>query len=190
MRCSPAGCARRSARRPPSARRCTSATPDAATAVSSRCSTSTTTSCGSAARPATSSAASSRTAASSSSTRRTSKASRRRTARLIEKYGYAPLELVREMVEGSDELRANLCVAAHLAHVSYAGPHRTGRPRRAALSHHARFANLRRRCRRVKLGLRRHAHRSTSRAARRDPDTLVVDNAGRDLYLVDRDRPE
>ncbi|HEY5074160.1 MAG TPA: hypothetical protein VII34_05635 [Pyrinomonadaceae bacterium] len=23
------------------------------------------------------------------------------------------------MVEGSDELRANLCVAAHLAHVSY-----------------------------------------------------------------------
>src|SRR5437870_6082392 len=39
--------------------------------------------------------------------------------RMIEKYGYAPLEVVREMVEGSDELRANLCVAAHLAHVSY-----------------------------------------------------------------------
>ena len=39
--------------------------------------------------------------------------------RLIEKYGYAPLETVREMVEYSDELRANLCVAAHLAHVSY-----------------------------------------------------------------------
>src|SRR5688572_397645 len=38
---------------------------------------------------------------------------------LIEKYGYAPLEHVREMVAGSDELRANLCVAAHLAHVSY-----------------------------------------------------------------------
>src|SRR5258705_12177141 len=38
---------------------------------------------------------------------------------LIEKYGYAPLEQVREMVAGSDELRANLCVAAHLAHVSY-----------------------------------------------------------------------
>ena len=41
--------------------------------------------------------------------------------RLIEKYGYAPLEEVREMVEGSDELRANLAVAAHLAHVAYAG---------------------------------------------------------------------
>src|SRR5215203_2404323 len=40
---------------------------------------------------------------------------------LIEKYGYAPLERVRDMVEGSDELRANLCVAAHLAHVAYAG---------------------------------------------------------------------
>src|SRR6185503_17163074 len=39
--------------------------------------------------------------------------------RLIEKYGYAPLEQVREMVDGSDELSANLCVAAHLAHVSY-----------------------------------------------------------------------
>ena len=41
--------------------------------------------------------------------------------RLIEKYGYAPLEEVREMVDGSDELRANLAVAAHLAHVAYAG---------------------------------------------------------------------
>ncbi|HEY7056749.1 MAG TPA: lactate racemase domain-containing protein, partial [Vicinamibacterales bacterium] len=40
--------------------------------------------------------------------------------RLIERYGYAPLEEVREMVEGSDELRANLAVAAHLAHVAYA----------------------------------------------------------------------
>src|SRR5206468_6403556 len=44
-----------------------------------------------------------------------------RHGRLIEKYGYAPLEQVREMVERSDELRANLCIAAHLAHVSFAG---------------------------------------------------------------------
>src|SRR5207247_1541956 len=41
--------------------------------------------------------------------------------RLIEKYGYAPLECVREMLETSQELRDNLCVAAHLAHVTYAG---------------------------------------------------------------------
>ncbi len=38
---------------------------------------------------------------------------------LIEKYGYAPLEQVREMVAWSEELRANLAIAAHLAHVSY-----------------------------------------------------------------------
>src|SRR5256884_3515298 len=40
---------------------------------------------------------------------------------LIEKYGYAPLDRVREMVALSTELQANLAVAAHLAHVSYAG---------------------------------------------------------------------
>src|SRR6185437_8645924 len=41
--------------------------------------------------------------------------------RLIEKYGYAPLDRVREMVALSSELQNNLAVAAHLAHVSYAG---------------------------------------------------------------------
>nr|MDQ3802927.1 lactate racemase domain-containing protein [Acidobacteriota bacterium] len=41
--------------------------------------------------------------------------------RLIEKYGYAPLDRVREVVALSAELQANLAVAAHLAHVSYAG---------------------------------------------------------------------
>ncbi|MEJ7712712.1 MAG: hypothetical protein WKF84_23400 [Pyrinomonadaceae bacterium] len=39
---------------------------------------------------------------------------------LIEKYGYAPLEVVREMIGNSEELRRNLCVAAHLTHVSFA----------------------------------------------------------------------
>src|SRR5438876_2454906 len=39
----------------------------------------------------------------------------------IEKYGYAPLDRVREMVALSTELQKNLAVAAHLAHVSYAG---------------------------------------------------------------------
>src|SRR5262249_20856353 len=41
--------------------------------------------------------------------------------RVIEKYGYAPLDRVREMVALSTELQSNLAVAAHLAHVSYAG---------------------------------------------------------------------
>src|SRR5437870_12032427 len=75
---------------------------------------------------------------------------------LIEKYGYAPLEQVREMVEGSDELRANLCVAAHLAHVSY-GSARNGSgqltPRyRISLASAVSEAD----CRRVNLGFLDH----------------------------------
>ena len=104
---------------------------------------------------------------------------------LIEKYGYAPLDRVREMVALSTELQANLAVAAHLAHVSYAGQRdENGRviPRfritmAAALDEAT--------CERVKLGFMDH------RLFRRedydsDPDTLVVERAGRDLYLVER----
>jgi nickel-dependent lactate racemase len=107
---------------------------------------------------------------------------------LIEKYGYAPLERVRDMVEGSDELRANLCVAAHLAHVSYAGDRGADgvvTPRyRITLA-----ANLpEETCRRVNLGYL-DMRTFDPRSFRDDPDTLTVENAGRDLYLVDRDRP-
>jgi lactate racemase len=106
---------------------------------------------------------------------------------LIEKYGYAPLERVRDMVDGSDELRANLCVAAHLAHVSYAGDKGADgviTPRyRITLA-----ANLPEvTCRRVNLGYL-DMRTFDPRAYRDDPDTLTVDNAGRDLYLVDRGR--
>ena len=102
---------------------------------------------------------------------------------LIEKYGYAPLEQVREMVEGSDELRANLCVAAHLAHVSY------GSARNAAGQLTPRYritlasAVTEAACRQVNLGFLDHrSFRLEDYQA--DPDTLVVDDAGRDLYLV------
>jgi nickel-dependent lactate racemase len=106
---------------------------------------------------------------------------------LIEKYGYAPLERVRDMVEGSDELRANLCVAAHLAHVSYAGDRGADgvvTPRyQITLA-----ANLSEEtCRRVNLGYL-NMRTFNPRAFRDDPDTLTVENAGRDLYLVDRER--
>jgi nickel-dependent lactate racemase len=103
--------------------------------------------------------------------------------RLIEKYGYAPLEQVREMVEWSDELRANLCVAAHLAHVSY-GSSRNAEgkisPRyritlASAVSEEA--------CRRVNLGFLDY-HTFQRKRYEADPDTLVVEEAGRDLYLV------
>jgi nickel-dependent lactate racemase len=103
--------------------------------------------------------------------------------RLIEKYGYAPLEQVREMVEGSDELRANLCVAAHLAHVSY------GSARNAAGQLTPRYritlasAVTESACRRVNLGFLDH-HSFHLEDYQTDPDTLVVDDAGRDLYLV------
>ena len=103
---------------------------------------------------------------------------------LIEKYGYAPLDRVREMVALSTELQANLAVAAHLAHVSYAGQRdESGRvvPRyRITLASALDEAT----CRRVRLGFMDY------RQFRRedydpDPDTLVVERAGRDLYLVE-----
>jgi nickel-dependent lactate racemase len=103
--------------------------------------------------------------------------------RLIEKYGYAPLDRVREMVALSSELQNNLAVAAHLAHVSYAGQRdESGRviPRyRITLA----SALDEETCRRVHLGFidyrefRREDYED-------DVDTLVVERAGRDLYLV------
>jgi len=104
---------------------------------------------------------------------------------LIEKYGYAPLETVREMVAYSDELRANLCIAAHLAHVSY-GSSRNAEghiiPRYRITLASAVSAEV---CRRVNLGyldprnFRREDYES-------EPNTFVVENAGRDLYLVNQ----
>ena len=105
---------------------------------------------------------------------------------LIEKYGYAPLERVRDMVEGSDELRANLCVAAHLAHVSYAGD-RTDDGRIVPRYRITLAASLSEEtCRKVNLGFM-DVRAFDPGAYRDDPDTLVVDHAGRDLYLVSRD---
>ena len=102
---------------------------------------------------------------------------------LIEKYGYAPLEHVREMVAGSDELRANLCVAAHLAHVSYgSAPNVAGRlgPRyRITLASAVTEAV----CQRVNLNFLDH-RRFNPEDYRADSETLVVEDAGRDLYLV------
>jgi len=102
---------------------------------------------------------------------------------LIERYGYAPLERVREMVEGSDELRANLCVAAHLAHVAY-GSHRADDGRIAPRFRITLASRLPEdTCRRVNLGYL-DPHGVDLAALEADPDTLVVDHAGRDLYLV------
>jgi lactate racemase len=103
---------------------------------------------------------------------------------LIEKYGYAPIDRVREMVALSTELRSNLAVAAHLAHVSYAGSRdETGKViSRYTITMASALDEAT--CRRVNLGFMDH------RQFRRedydhDPDTLVVERAGRDLYLVE-----
>lgn len=102
---------------------------------------------------------------------------------LIEKYGYAPLEQVREMVAGSDQLRANLCVAAHLAHVSYGSMRNAAgqlTPRyRITLASAVSEAD----CHRVNLGYLDHRQIQID-DYRADPETLVVEDAGRDLYLV------
>jgi nickel-dependent lactate racemase len=103
---------------------------------------------------------------------------------LIERYGYAPLETMRERVKHSVELQKNLCVAAHLTHVTYAESRDAqGRivPKyRITLATEVDEAT----CRRVNLGFM--DHRTFCREAfESDADTLVVERAGSDLYLVE-----
>ena len=104
---------------------------------------------------------------------------------LIEKYGYAPLECVRDMLGVSQELRENLCIAAHLAHVAYAGridAHGKIVPRyKITMATGIDEAT----CGRVKLGYLDHRTFDVAQFTN-DPDTLVVKDAGRDLYQVSR----
>jgi len=103
---------------------------------------------------------------------------------IIERYGYAAIEKMQELVAESGELEENLCVAAHLAHVAYAGRHdEHGNivPRfNITLASQIDEAT----CRRVNLGymdfrtFRREDYEN-------DQDTLIVERAGRDLYLVE-----
>ena len=97
---------------------------------------------------------------------------------LIEKYGYAPLESVRDMLGVSQELRENLCIAAHLAHVAYAG--RLDERGKVVPRYRITMATGldEETCRRVNLGYL--DHRTFEMAA--DDDTLIVKDAGRDLY--------
>lgn len=102
----------------------------------------------------------------------------------IERFGgYAPLEKIKDLVAESGELQANLCVAAHLAHVSYAGRQdKNGGfvPRyRITLASQVDLET----CRRVNLD---YLDFRTFNLAdfQNDPETLIVERAGRDLYLV------
>jgi len=103
----------------------------------------------------------------------------------IERFGgYAPLEKVKELVAASGELQANLCVAAHLAHVAYAG--RTDETGDIVLRYRITLASAvdEETCRRVNLGYLDPGQFSLS-DYEGDPDTLIVERAGRDLYLME-----
>jgi hypothetical protein len=102
---------------------------------------------------------------------------------LIEKYGYGVIERMQELVAESGELEENLCVAAHLAHVSYAG--RRSENGELVPRFHIILASQidAETCRRVNLG---YLDPVSFRLEdyRNDLDTLIVERAGRDLYLV------
>jgi nickel-dependent lactate racemase len=102
---------------------------------------------------------------------------------MIERYGYAPLERVREMVASSPELRNNLCVAAHLAHVAYAS--RCDPTGGVAPRFNITLASAvpQETCRRVNLGFMDHRMFKLSEYES-DPDTLIVERAGQELYLT------
>jgi nickel-dependent lactate racemase len=103
---------------------------------------------------------------------------------LIEKYGYAPLEVVRDMLGASADLRENLCIAAHLAHVAYAG--RTDEQGRIVPRYRITMATGldEETCKRVNLGYLDHRTLDVA-ALSSQPDSLVVKDAGRDLYQVE-----
>jgi hypothetical protein len=98
----------------------------------------------------------------------------------ITRFGYDPIEKIKELVTCSDDLRTNLCVAAHLAHVSYAGS--ANDPRKPKYKITMASGLSRSLCERVNLGFADHRNLDLS-AISSDPNTLVVENAGRDLYL-------
>lgn len=102
---------------------------------------------------------------------------------LIEKYGYAPLESVRDMLGVSQELRENLCIAAHLAHVAYAG--RVDDDGRVVPRYRITMATGldEATCRQVNLGYLDYRTFDYEKL-RDDTDTLIVNDAGRDLYKI------
>ena len=103
----------------------------------------------------------------------------------IEKFGgYAPLEKIKKLVAESGELQQNLCVAAHLAHVAYAG--RTDENGEIQTRFTITLASGidAETCRRVNLNFM--DYQNFNRADyENDADTLIVERAGRDLYLVE-----
>jgi lactate racemase len=98
----------------------------------------------------------------------------------IERFGgYAPIETIKDLVAASGALQSNLCVAAHLAHVAYAAKSGSkAEPRfRITLSSQLDEAT----CRKINLEYLNPTEFRLSQYA--DENTLIVERAGRDLYL-------
>lgn len=102
---------------------------------------------------------------------------------LIERYGYAPLEAVKKLVAESGELQTNLCVAAHLAHVAFAGRQgENGAMPRYKITLASKISEET--CRRINLGFLDYRDFCPENY-KHQPDTLIVERAGQDLYLVE-----
>ncbi|HEY2930652.1 MAG TPA: lactate racemase domain-containing protein [Acidobacteriota bacterium] len=102
---------------------------------------------------------------------------------LIRRYGYHVLGRVKEMVSRNEDLQKNLCVAAHLTHVRYAGEWKDGveTPRfQITLASQV----PREECHQVNLQYQDPGRVDPDQI--RDADSLVIENAGRDLYLYRR----
>lgn len=103
---------------------------------------------------------------------------------MIERFGYAPLETVIEMMKDSPDLDSNLCIAAHLAHVSFGS--RRDEDNKIIPRYRITLASAidEAICRRVNLGFMDYRKFSIE-DYKNDSNTLIVERAGRDLYLVD-----
>lgn len=100
----------------------------------------------------------------------------------IEKFGYAPIEKVRKMATESEELSKNLCVAAHLAHVSFAGSEANPeKPKYQITLASSVNADI---CKKVNLNFADYNQINLDEL-RNDSETFVVEKAGRDLYLLE-----
>ncbi|MBK8302295.1 MAG: DUF2088 domain-containing protein [Chloracidobacterium sp.] len=97
--------------------------------------------------------------------------------------GYAPLEKVKNLVATSAELRDNLCVAAHLSQVAFAG--RRNENGDLAMRYDITLASAldAETCGKLNLKFMDVADFQISNY-QHDSDTLIVERAGRDLYLV------
>ena len=100
----------------------------------------------------------------------------------IEKYGYAPIEKVKKVVAEAAELGENLCVAAHLAHVAYGASASDPFAPRYKITLASQITDET--CRKLNLHFLKHQDFKIE-DWQNEPDCLIVERAGRDLYLVD-----